>query len=1655
MASPSNDDYLELIELLVHSTPSKEHKKLLDWVIATQAQLQQPLQRPQFLDLLASIPVLPDASCLPLALLSFILARHQGSVPSFDIIRCYTKLWLALPEVSKAGQDEDSTVILQEAHNQLCLSIGTIASHFTNATTRALIDPESHRSLTHQQLSTFITSFALPLNISSNASKPRVAIALPLGYLLALACLAVSSYYTAAPLNIAGGPSQLRSDVELAGAQYILVLATDVERLGLHEPWVAEAGILILVALPQEDMMFGIQPLSTSSPNTATPPPTPNTANDLALILFTSGTSGTKKVVPITCLSLLTGVQCVVDSWGLTPSDTCINMLPLNHVGGLVRNLFAPVISGGAVILCPAFDPASRLLLTPFWYTDSKMWGEQNLFWDLLESGQGTWYYASPSMHMSILAEAGLRGEVVSKRKLRLVCNAAGGLLPALATRLRDTFECTVFPSYGMTECMPISTPPLGYTLDRVGASGIGCGPEIAILDDLDKRLGAGEVGRINVRGGPTFPGYLKDGEMDRSAFNKDGFFDTGDLGSLDEDGYLYLTGRGKEVINRGGEIISPFEVEEAITIASQDSRSPLFERVRQVLAFSAPHEMLQEVVGVALLTPPNAHRVDIRELQTALNSSLHSTKWPVVLVYMDALPMSNNKLVRIKFAERMDMRTITNEMTLPERHFEASCPPLNSLLSTKISNSTCILDLPLLLSQTQRFMGPEIEAHVGINHHGMPVVYLARSKASKGENPDENRIEKLDAKLRGELDGLLVPSSIIFLPQPFPRHSNGAVDEVALDDILKALKHAQAAPAASETEQKIRKAFAEVLNFPIDEIVSESDFFSLGGESLSAGHLLSLLRRNLGVRIPVDQLFTSSKISSLCSLVDAILATSEMQSSKAPPTPGCTKTYSSTNPLVLFIHALPIMLFYPMKMAFQWTALMYALSTLSRYWDESNVAARFLALVASMFASRLSTQIAAPLFGILFKWVVIGRYREGIYPMWGPYHCKWWLADKVLRICGKGVFRHLNTTHIIYLRLLGANIGTDVTIEPGTTLGEYDLLTIGDNVHLDRCICRPFAAERNTSMYLGSINIGSGSSVGLKSYIAAGSILPPDTFIGANSSSYEVGDYDTSDRRRSPTPNPWLQLFCIMPIQVLVMFVSSLPWMGGLFGIVMNEPLKSVDSVKTVIIWWATPHRISFHYFAQALNVSVRPFVWFALLVVIKCLLNIFCGRATPRTVEDRTQGDRFRSQLLNALAPHGSLVSLTKLFGSHYEVTSMAVRAMGGKVGRRVYWPGTGPTIEDFDLLDIGDDVVFGSRSHIITSDAKGSDVVRIGSGTMVADRVVLSPGVEVGERTVLGSGAFLKRYQRCVPDSVWIGNRHGTAICLSSSSSSTMLGSIGKGDDPEKDVILSYAGSPHGTSIFSPPPSYTGPLKSPNVSAAKFFEDAIDDKSNTRLLLRTQNDHHPRLLAEHSTTAKHHITSSTNSLFFSTRHPSPSSSSCSGTLLLYPQSSSHKSSNAIDDKSNIVLERCYYIHNHPLTNHQILGMLTGSHFIVIYFRLMGARIGKDCALFAGGRPSLVFTEPDLLTLGNRVSVDDASLVGHVNSRGKFSLNRLEVGDRSVLRSGSRLLSGARMGSDCILLEHTLIMAGDEADDGHVYQGWPADAFSGDRLRGISAGA
>lgn len=647
--------------------------------------------------------------------------------------------------------------------------------------------------------------------------------------------------------------------------------------------------------------------------------------------------------------------------------------------------------------------------------------------------------------------------------------------------------------------------------------------------------------------------------------------------------------------------------------------------------------------------------------------------------------------------------------------------------------------------------------------------------------------------------------------------------------------------------------------------------------------------------------------------------------------------------------------------------------------------------------------------------------------------------------------------------------------IEKGTTIGEHDLIDIADNVRLDRCVCRPFAVERNTTMYLGQITIGRNSSVGLKSHIAAGSILPEGTFIGGSSSSYEMDDAQQFDE---PLPKPHFltQLFLIIPVQVLVRFVSSLPWVGGLVGMVGSESRRSLDGVKAVVTWWATPHRIGFHYLALVLNVCVRPFVWFACILVIKKSLDFFCRTTIPKPNRSRTARDNFRRQLLETLVPHGNIRSITELFGLHYEFTSRAVRLMGGKVGKRVYWPGTFPSIEDFDLIDIGDDVVFGAQADIVTTDSTGGSRVKIGRGAMIADRVMLSPGVTIGDRAVIGSGAFIKRGQVCGPDTIWIGNRKGSPVCLSkgvavqrdadgraeNNSQLPVSGDKTASSRTERESSHDEFTTPFGRAFYEGKAPYYVLGQTPiflYMVVTKIFAKMWWDVSTMATLpLSHILNHSQQLDACWYRPIKLYIFAVA---IMSTLFGTLSLLSLAIVISVKWMLLGRRKPGAYHWDRSSYCQRwqvCLAAEALPAKlfgSHGVVGMLTGTHFIVLYFRALGADIGKDCALFAGGRQNHMFTEPDLLTLGDRVAIDDASLVAHINTRGQFSLNELRVGSRSALRSGSRLLCGARMGEDAVLLEHTLIMEGDVADTGTVYQGWPADVFRGDRLNIVSTGS
>ncbi|KAJ3556940.1 hypothetical protein NM688_g1746 [Phlebia brevispora] len=548
---------------------------------------------------------------------SSLLIKNTMSIP-LDFVR-------SLPA---PAQDSSLGDLLRE-HVTDNGRVKTFLECFPGTTNPALYSPNTMREpLRHYMIRQFVESFVFPSSSPDRRLGPndRIMVVLPTTPENGLALLALACYHTTAPVNATCTASELFEDAERLGAKAVLATRDAVERLELRNMQ-EKLGCEIVFLEPRSSGPTGLFDLSlmdwsdevtVGHREKPAEPSQLHGLDDQSLVLHTSGTSGKKKVVPYTLRSLIVGTCAVVSSWDLKENDVNMNMMPLFHVGGIVRNLFAPILSGGSAIMCAGFDAAA--------------------FWSLSTEIGATWYYAAPTMHQAILNSR--PDSIVPSRdtKYRLICNAAGGLLPVLAEELKNTFGATILPSYGSTECMPIASPPVSYKLERPGCSGIACGPYLSIRDplNLERELPRGQTGAVSVRGIPTFTGYEKIADravpLDTSAFSSEGWFDSGDCGFMDEDGYLFITGRSKEIINRGGEVISPFEIEEAVLIVAKD-------RVKMTIAFSVEHDVLQEAIGVVLVPQTDAPRVSLAELQDLLKEQLHPSKWPFLIIYMDDLP--------------------------------------------------------------------------------------------------------------------------------------------------------------------------------------------------------------------------------------------------------------------------------------------------------------------------------------------------------------------------------------------------------------------------------------------------------------------------------------------------------------------------------------------------------------------------------------------------------------------------------------------------------------------------------------------------------------------------------------------------------------------------------------------------------------------------------------------------------------------------------------------------------------------------------------------------------------------------------------------------------------------------------------------------------
>jgi acyl-CoA synthetase (AMP-forming)/AMP-acid ligase II len=479
--------------------------------------------------------------------------------------------------------------------------------------------------LTYRALRALVAETTRALASRGISAGDRVGIVLDNGPEMAAAFLTIGSAATAAPLN----PSYRADEFEF----YLTDLNAKllVVGKGKDSPSIAVAerlGIPVarLVAHAERGAgtftieFAGAGAASSAAPRAVTP-------DDIALVLHTSGTTSRPKIVPLAQKNVCASARNVRETLHLTPADRGLVIMPLFHIHGLIAALLAPLSAGGEVYCSPGFNALK--------------------FFAWLDDVKPTWYSGVPTMHQAILLRAPGNAEAIQRHRLRFIRSSSSALPTRVIADLESTFGVPVIEAYGMTEAAhqmaSNGLPPRQRKPGTVGPSG---GPEIRIADTEGNTVPVGATGEIVIRGPNVMDEYENNPKANADAFYGD-WFRTGDQGVMDEDGFVTITGRLKEIINRGGEKISPREVDEIIM------EHPA---VHQCVTFAMPHEMLGEDVAAAIVLKQGAEATD-KELRQFAAVRLADFKVPKKILILKEIPVgATGKLQRIGLAQKLGL---------------------------------------------------------------------------------------------------------------------------------------------------------------------------------------------------------------------------------------------------------------------------------------------------------------------------------------------------------------------------------------------------------------------------------------------------------------------------------------------------------------------------------------------------------------------------------------------------------------------------------------------------------------------------------------------------------------------------------------------------------------------------------------------------------------------------------------------------------------------------------------------------------------------------------------------------------------------------------------------------------------------------------------
>ena len=477
--------------------------------------------------------------------------------------------------------------------------------------------------LTYGALRELTQKVKTTLRESGISKKDRVAIVLPNGPTMASAFATIAQCATTAPLNPNYREDEFSFYLDDLKAKAIVVnegydgpAAAAAERLDIKIIRLVESkGIAGLFSIEAEKNGNVIEDEVVNE-------------NDVALILHTSGTTSRPKIVPLLQSNIAASASNIARSLSLSSSDRCMNVMPLFHIHGLIAAVSASLTAGASIWCSSGFNALS--------------------FFSNLDEAKPTWYTAVPTMHQAILARAGRNAETIKNNPLRFLRSSSASLPAQVMGELVDSFSAPVVEAYGMTEA---THQMCCNRLDKQkpGSVGIPAGPSVKIAHEVNNSLVMG-TGEVVISGDNVTPGYENNLEAnEKSFFEIDGerWFRTGDQGAFDEDGFLYLTGRLKEIINRGGEKISPLEVDSILLDHPE---------IKQVVTFAVPHPKLGEEVAAAVVLSEGSQS-DEKDIRGFAKERMADFKVPRKVVILDEIPKgATGKMQRIGMAEKLGL---------------------------------------------------------------------------------------------------------------------------------------------------------------------------------------------------------------------------------------------------------------------------------------------------------------------------------------------------------------------------------------------------------------------------------------------------------------------------------------------------------------------------------------------------------------------------------------------------------------------------------------------------------------------------------------------------------------------------------------------------------------------------------------------------------------------------------------------------------------------------------------------------------------------------------------------------------------------------------------------------------------------------------------